>query len=66
MDVSTHIHIGDRVKEINRVSEEEDVSLIAIGTRGKGIFEEIRLGSTTECVVRSSRRPVLVLTNLKR
>lgn len=59
--VGCHIHIGNPAYEINRVAEEEDVSMIAIGTRGKGLIEEIRLGSTTENVVRNSKRPVLVL-----
>ncbi len=60
-NVEFHIHIGDPAHEINRVAEEEDISLIAIGTRGKGLIEEIRLGSTTEDVVRNAKRPVLVL-----
>jgi nucleotide-binding universal stress UspA family protein len=56
-----HVHIGDPAHEINRVAEEEDVSLIAIGTRGKGLIEEIRVGSTAENVVRNAKRPVLVI-----
>ncbi|MCL7412423.1 MAG: universal stress protein [ANME-2 cluster archaeon] len=59
--VEHHIHIGNPSYEINRVAEEEDVSLIAIGTRGKGLIEEIRLGSTAENVVRNAKRPVLIL-----
>lgn len=59
-NVEYHIHIGDPAYEINIVAEEEDVSLIAMGTRGKGLIEEIRLGSTTENVVRYAKRPVLV------
>jgi nucleotide-binding universal stress UspA family protein len=60
-NVEYHVHIGDPAYEINRVAEEEDVSLIAIGTHGKGLIEEIRLGSTAENVVRNAKRPVLVL-----
>lgn len=60
-NVEYHVHIGDPAYEINRVAEEEDVSLIAIGTRGKGLIEEIRLGSTAESVVRNAKRPVLIL-----
>lgn len=60
-NVEYHIHIGDPAYEINIVAEEEDVSLIAMGTRGKGLIEEMRLGSTTENVVRYAKRPVLVL-----
>jgi nucleotide-binding universal stress UspA family protein len=63
-NVEYHIHIGNPAYEINRVAEEEDVSLIAIGTRGKGLIEEIRLGSTAENVVRNAKRPVLVVKKL--
>lgn len=58
---SPHVHIGDAASEINRVAEEEDVSLIAVGSRGKGVIEELRTGSTAEALVRSARRPVLIL-----
>lgn len=58
-NVEYHVHIGDPAHEINMVAEEEDVSLIAMGTRGKGLIEEIRLGSTNENVVRYAKRPVL-------
>ncbi|NJD75687.1 MAG: universal stress protein [Candidatus Methanoperedens sp.] len=61
LNVEYHVHIGNPAHEINKVAEEEEVSLIAIGTRGKGLIEEIRLGSTAENVVRYGKRPVLVL-----
>ncbi len=60
-NVEYHVHIGNPAQEINRVAEEEDVSLIAIGTRGKGLIEEIWLGSTADNVARNAKRPVLVL-----
>lgn len=60
-NVEYHVHIGNPAYEINRVADEEDVSLIAIGTRGKGLIEEIRLGSTAENVVRNAKKPVLVI-----
>lgn len=56
-----HVRIGDPANEINSIAEEEDVSLIAIGTKGKGLIEEIRIGSTAESVVRNAKKPVLVL-----
>jgi nucleotide-binding universal stress UspA family protein len=61
LNVENHIHIGDPVHEINSVAEEEDVSLIVIATHGKGMIEEILLGSTAENLVRYAKRPVLVL-----
>jgi len=61
INAELHVHIGDPAHEINRVAEEEDVSLIAIGTRGKGLIEEIWIGSTAENLVRNAKRPVLVI-----
>ena len=61
IDSDYHVHIGDPVNEINRVAEEEDVSLIAISSRGKGLIDEIRLGSAAENVVRNAKRPVMIL-----
>jgi nucleotide-binding universal stress UspA family protein len=57
-----HVHIGNPAYEINKVAEEEYVSLIAMSTTGKGIIEEMRIGSTMEEVVRNAKRPVLVLS----
>lgn len=61
LNAEFHVHIGNPVYEINKVAEEEHASLIAIGTRGKGLVEEIRIGSIAENVVRNARKPVLVL-----
>jgi len=56
-----HVHLGDPPEEINRVAEEEDCSLIAIGPYGKGILREVLKGSVTCAVVRRTKRPVLVV-----
>lgn len=56
-----HVLVGESADEINKTAEEQDVSLIAMGSRGKGILEELMLGSTVERTVRNSRRPVLGL-----
>ena len=61
IETVSHVHIGNPAHEINTVAEEEHVSLIAIGTTGKGIIEEMRIGSTMEDVVRNAQRPILVL-----
>ncbi len=59
-----HVHVGDAPEEINRVAEEENVSLIAIGTYGKGKIKEMLIGSTTFAVVRQAKRPVLVVRTI--
>jgi nucleotide-binding universal stress UspA family protein len=47
--------------ETLKVAEEEDVSLIVMGSRGRSAVAELLTGSTFKNVVRQSRRPVLVI-----
>ncbi|HHS50962.1 MAG TPA: universal stress protein [candidate division Zixibacteria bacterium] len=47
--------------EILRIAEKEEVSAIVIGSTGKGLLSEMLLGSTSEKVVRESKRPVIVV-----
>jgi len=58
--VNTHLHVGYPPFEINRVADEEDISLIAIGKRGRTGLKEIIWGSTSQHLVRLSNRSVLV------
>ncbi|HEU20424.1 MAG TPA: universal stress protein [Deltaproteobacteria bacterium] len=46
---------------ILKVEEEEDVSVIVIGSHGKSNVKEMLLGSVSEKVVRKARKPVLVV-----
>ena len=55
------ITIGFPVREILATEEEEDISLIVIGSHGKSNLEEIFLGSVSEKVIRKSKSPVLVI-----
>lgn len=55
------VSLGAPLTEILHLSEEEDVSLIALGSHGKGYLKEVFLGSVSENVIRRSRRPVLVV-----
>ena len=48
-------------REIVRIEEEEDVSLIVIGSHGKSNIEEMLLGSVSETVVRKAKGPVLIV-----
>ncbi|MCC7207733.1 MAG: universal stress protein [Anaerolineae bacterium] len=52
---------GHPVREIVRASEEEEVSLLVIGTRGRSAIQEILAGSTAENVIRLARCPVLAI-----
>ncbi len=56
----TRIETGITFQEIVRVAEEEQVSLIVMGTHGHGFVRGIILGSVTYNVVRHGPVPVLV------
>jgi nucleotide-binding universal stress UspA family protein len=43
------------------VEDDEDVSLIIIGSHGKSDVAEMLLGSFSEKVIRKAKRPVLVM-----
>lgn len=47
--------------EIDRVSREEDATVIIFGKQGRGYLADRFLGSTAENVARRTRRPVLVV-----
>jgi nucleotide-binding universal stress UspA family protein len=52
---------GDPAKEIARVAEEEDVSLIWMSTSGKGCLAEFLSGSLVHDVMMNGKRPVLIV-----
>ena len=68
-DVLTAAGIGTRIRieqglpfrEILRVEDEEDISIIVIGSHGRSNIEEIFLGSVSENVMRKSKSPVLIV-----
>lgn len=59
--VSTHIRVEKSVGKIVSLAEEEDVSLILMCAHKRNWIEEFLQGSTPFSVVRSSRRPVMIL-----
>jgi len=60
-DVKVRIEEGHPLSEILRIEEEEDVSVIVIGSHGVSNVEEMLLGSVSEKVVRKAKRPVFVI-----
>lgn len=52
---------GDPVSEIIKSAQNEKVSLIIIGSKGKGFLKEILMGSVSEGVVRKSPVPVMLV-----
>ncbi|MGA2781451.1 MAG: universal stress protein [Smithella sp.] len=61
--IGTRIRIeqGLPFREILRVENEGDVSIIVIGSHGRSNIEEMFLGSVSENVMRKSKSPVLIV-----
>ena len=59
--VKTTIQRGVPLLEILKAEEEEDISVIVIGSHGKTNLEEIFLGSVSEKVARRCKSPVLII-----
>jgi nucleotide-binding universal stress UspA family protein len=59
--VSVQLLKGKPFMEINRIATEEDVSLIVMGSHGKGFMEVVFWGSVSQRVVEYSEKPVLVV-----
>jgi len=60
-EVKAYVRVGSPVEEICSVAEDENASLIAMSSHGKGWFKELLLGDTTFEVVKNTKRPVLVV-----
>ena len=59
--VKTRIDKGIPFRDILKAEEEEDVSVVVLGSHGKSCIAEMLLGSVSEKVVRKSTKPVLVV-----
>ena len=60
-EVKSRIEVGIPLREILRVEEEEDVSVIVIGSHGKSNLQEMFLGSVSEKVARKCKKPILIV-----
>jgi nucleotide-binding universal stress UspA family protein len=60
-NVKTRIDKGVPFREILKAEQEEDISVVVIGSHGVSCIEEMFLGSCSEKVIRKSRKPVLVV-----
>jgi len=61
LKVSVKIPEGIPFKKILKIAEDEDISLIVLGSHGKSNVREMLLGSVSEKVIRGSKRPVLLV-----
>lgn len=58
--VRTRLEVGVPAREIARVAEEEDASLIVVGALGRTLLGGALLGSVAERVLHLAQRPVLI------
>jgi len=61
VEVKLHVRVGDPTEMILSLSEDEDVSLIAMSAYGTDWLRNFLVGSTTFTVVRRSKKPVLII-----
>jgi len=61
LNVKTRIDKGVPFREILKAEQEEDISVVVIGSHGVSCIEEMFLGSCSEKVIRKSSKPVLVV-----
>jgi len=59
--VTTVVRTGNTAREVLVVAGEEDCSLIALNSYGRGWFSDLLIGSTAAEIARSADLPVLVL-----
>jgi nucleotide-binding universal stress UspA family protein len=64
-NVKTHLHVGKAGLDLIQIAREENVSLIVMGSHGKGYVKEILWGSVSRNVVEYSDRPVLLVKDEK-
>lgn len=58
---TTAVASGVPYEEITRIAQEQDASLIVIGTHGRSGLDHLIFGSTAERVVRNAPCPVLTI-----
>lgn len=62
LGITTELSVPDELpaQGILRAAEDSDVDLIVLGSRGRGTFANLLLGSTAERVLRFATVPVLI------
>jgi nucleotide-binding universal stress UspA family protein len=60
-EIAFDVRVGNAADVILEAVDRHAADLVAMGTQGLGGFRKLILGSTTECVLRNARTPVLVV-----
>ncbi len=61
LNVAAKTVVGLPHMEIHRIADEEDCSLIAVGSHGQTMASDYLLGGVVSAVIQSATRPVLIL-----
>lgn len=61
LKVKMHLAAGTPVAEVLRLAGEEEVSLIIMGSRGKGLIRETFVGSVSLDTIRLANKPVMIV-----
>ncbi len=64
-DITPMVRFGKPVQEIIKVTKEENIDLLVIGTHGRAGVDRFILGSVAERIVRTSVCPVMVIKGEK-
>jgi nucleotide-binding universal stress UspA family protein len=60
-EIAFDVRVGNAADVILEAADRHAADLVAMGTQGLGGFRKLLLGSTTECVLRKARTPVLTV-----
>jgi nucleotide-binding universal stress UspA family protein len=52
---------GEPVEALSRAAEAEDVEMVVVGTRARGVLARTLLGSVADALLRQSPKPVMVV-----
>ena len=63
LDIFENIKFNEASDGILQACEEDDIDIIVMGSHGASGFKEMFIGSNTEKVVRTAKKPVLVVKN---
>ncbi|MFA5866773.1 MAG: universal stress protein [Actinomycetota bacterium] len=61
LDIKSRVELGTPYREILKMADTENVSMIVIGCHGKGLFDEVIIGSVSDRVTREAKVPVLLV-----
>lgn len=61
LNIKSRVELGTPYREILKMADAEEVSMIVMGSHGKGLFDEVIIGSVSDRVAREAKVPVLLV-----